>query len=161
MDTPTPVIEIESTLRPRHEAFARAYAAGTGGAGAARSAGYASSGAAQRASELLRRDDVAARIAELNAETAEALSIERHELIAKLEPAFETALDEKDIDAVLQVVELQARILGLIHGGATIRPRGYPIGGPGGAPGAYDPSAGHMAFLDLLDEEAARKDEAA
>jgi hypothetical protein len=62
-------------------------------------------------------------------------------------------LEAADIDAVLQVVELQARIRGFISGGATIRPRGFRSS----APGAYDPSAGHMAFLDHLDEIAARK----
>ncbi|MBT3552410.1 MAG: hypothetical protein HOH80_09660 [Rhodospirillaceae bacterium] len=149
--TSTPSIDTE--LKSRHEAFARAYAAGAGGAGAARSAGYGPAGAAQRASELLRRDDVAARIAELNGETAAADREERRELITKLEPVFESALEAADIDAVLQVVELQARIRGFISGGATIRPRGFRSS----APGAYDPSAGHMAFLDHLDEIAARK----
>lgn len=152
MDTSTPIIDTE--LRNRHEAFARAYAAGAGGAGAARAAGYGPAGAAQRASELLRRDDVAARIAELNGQTAAALCEERRALITKLEPAFDISLEAKDIDAVLQVVELQARILGFIHGGATIRPRGLRSAGPE----PYDPSAGHMAFLDLLDEEAAARE---
>jgi hypothetical protein len=156
MDASTPELETEITQKPRHEAFARAYAAGAGGAGAARMAGYGPAGAAQRASELLRRDDVAARVAELNGENAAALRAERRELTDKLEPAFETALDAADIDAVLQVVELQARILGFIHGGGAIRPRGLRFGGPG----AFDPSAGHMAFLDFLDEEAAGEGEA-
>ena len=53
---------------------------------------------------------------------------------------------------MLQVVELQARILGFIHGGATIRPRGFRFGGPGGAPDG-SAAAAHLAFLDSLDDE--------
>jgi len=144
MNTPTHQFE-DIALKPRHEAFPRAYAAGAGGAGAARAAGYGASGAAQRALELLRRDNVTERVAELNGETAAARGEERRALITKLEPAFEAALNEKDIDAVLQVVELQARILGLVHGGATIRPRGLSQVAP-------EPALpGHEAFLASLE----------
>ncbi len=38
------------------------------------------------------------------------------------------------MDTVLQTVELQARILGLVHGGATVRPRS---GGSGSQAGRW------------------------
>ena len=62
--------EFETTLKPRHEAFVRAYATGATGAAAARNAGYAPAGAAGRASELLQRADVTERLAELSAQAA-------------------------------------------------------------------------------------------
>lgn len=116
--------EFETMLNPRHEAFARAYATGATGAAAARNAGYAPAGAATRASELLQRNDVAERLAQLGAEAATQRAQAAEALLGKLEPIYEKGLENDDIDAVLQVVELQARILGLVHGGATIRPRG-------------------------------------
>jgi hypothetical protein len=145
MVTPTPSLERE-TLSPRHEAFARAYASGAGGAAAARSAGYAPAGGANRASELLSRPDVADRLAELAAEAASARVEAAENLLAKLEPVYEKGLAAGDTDAVLQAVELQARILGLVHGATTIRPRGL---GGAAAPGQA-PESGHQEILDAL-----------
>ena len=50
----------------------------------------------------------------------------------------------------MQSVELQARIMGLVHGATTLRPRR-----PAGANGAddFDPSARHMEFLYSLERE--------
>jgi phage terminase small subunit len=128
-------------LQPRHEAFCRAYAAHPNGAAAARLAGYAATHAANQAHALLKRPDVAARVAELSALSAERraaelsaeqaraedLARERAEaargLIAKLEPVYAACLDAADYDSVLQTVELQARIAGFVSGGATVRPR--------------------------------------
>jgi hypothetical protein len=39
-------------------------------------------------------------------------------------------------------------IMGLVHGGATLRPRSGTGKGE-----EYDPSAGHMEFLDSLEED--------
>ena len=66
----------------------------------------------------------------------------------KLEPVYDAALNAGDFDTAMQSVELQARILGLVHGGATLRPRG----GTGGGAEAYDPEAGHREFLGSLDD---------
>jgi hypothetical protein len=38
--------------------------------------------------------------------------------------------------------------MGLVHGGATLRPRSGTGKGE-----EYDPSAGHMEFLDSLEED--------
>ncbi|MAF49783.1 MAG: terminase small subunit [Rhodospirillales bacterium] len=146
MDTPTPNIDTE--LKPRHETFARAYASGASGAAAARIAGYGPAGAASRASELLCRPEVADRLAELSAEQGAARAEAAEALLAKLEPVYEKGLEAGDTDAVLQVVELQARIMGLVHGGATIRPRALASAAAHGSVAV--PESGHEDFLDSL-----------
>ena len=139
-------------LKPKHEAFARAYARDANGAAAARAAGYAGGNAKTQAAALLRRDDVAMRLSELDAEIAAERRDALIGFVIKLEPVYEAALQAGDHDNVLQTVELQARITGLIHGGATIRPRA-------GRRAAPDPLPGHEAFLELIgadDAEAAK-----
>lgn len=130
-------------LKPKHEAFARAYARDANGSAAARSAGYGHANASSQAAELLKRDDIAMRITELDAE----IEAERREaligFVTKLEPVYDAALGAGDHDTVLQCVELQARITGLIHGGATVRPRS----GRAAAPDRLPP---HEAFLATL-----------
>ena len=152
MDTPTPSLETEGTLSTRHETFAQAFATGVSGAEAARMAGYAPANASHQASELLRRPDVAGRLAGLQAaafaEQAEKRAAAADALMDKLEPVYDAALNAGDFDTAMQSVELQARILRLVHGGATLRPRG----GTGGGAEAYDPEAGHREFLGSLDD---------
>ncbi|MBT6860886.1 MAG: hypothetical protein HOA18_19150 [Rhodospirillaceae bacterium] len=144
MDTSN--FDMETALNSRHEAFAQGYASGATGADAARRAGYSPAGAASRASELLQRTDVAERLAQLSAEAASQSTQAANALLDKLEPLYEKGLENDDTDAVLQVVELQARILGLVHGGATIRPRGF-----GGTQEAVHTRLRHEDCLDLLD----------
>ena len=55
-------------LKPKHEAFARAYARNANGAAAARAAEYAGGNAKTQGAALLRRDDLAMRVSELDAE---------------------------------------------------------------------------------------------
>ena len=130
-------------LKPKHQAFARAYALNANGAEAARAAGYSAENAGSQAAALLRRTDVAERLSELDAE----IEAERRQalagFVAKLEPVYGAALEAGDHDTVLQTVELQARITGLIHGGATIRTRG-----PTRTPPPAD--TGHREFLELI-----------
>ena len=144
--------ETNMTLNSRQEAFCRAYVTGATGAGgangarAARDAGYATAHAAKQASRLLRNAEVAERIDEFHAEAAAARAEAAQELMAKLEPLYQSGLDAGDTDTVLQVVELQARIAGLLAGG-FIRPRVQR--GPVPAPSVDN--EGHMEFLGLLD----------
>ena len=133
------------TLKPKHEAFARAYAQNANGAAAARAAGYACANAASQAADLLRRDDVAGRLVELDAEMAAERRQALSGFVDKLEPIYAAALQAGDHDTVLQAVELQARITGLLHGGATVRPR------TGRGAAVANPEAGHQAFLESLD----------
>ncbi|MBT7029649.1 MAG: hypothetical protein HN970_02130 [Rhodospirillaceae bacterium] len=130
-------------LSPKHEAFARAYAENANGAAAARSAGYSVGNAKTQAAALLNRDDVTMRVAELDAEIAAERRDALAGFVAKLEPVFGAALEAGDHDTALQTVELQARITGLIHGGATVRPRNGRSTGP-------EPLPPHEAFLESI-----------
>lgn len=112
-----------SPLTKRAEAFCAAYARRPHGADAAREAGYAAATAARQASRLLIRPQILARIAELSAGGGDPRAELAGDLIGKLTPVYDAALAAGDMDTVLQTVELQARILGLVHGGATVRPR--------------------------------------
>ncbi|MAF48168.1 MAG: terminase small subunit [Rhodospirillales bacterium] len=143
------------TLNSRQEAFCRAYAIGAGGttgaagvngARAARQAGYEAAHAAKQASRLLQNAEVAGRIDEFHAEQAAARAEAAEKLIDKLEPVYRSGLDAGDTDTVLQVVELQARIAGLLAAG-FIRPRAQR----GPLPARPEDNQGHMEFLGLLD----------
>lgn len=130
-------------LTPRQEAFCQAYAVLPSGAAAARDAGYAPSNAAHRAAKLLASAVVMERLAELRGTQAARRAEDSRALIDKLEPLYDASLEAGDHDRVLQVVELQARIAGLVHGGATVRARMERMAGGGGS--------GHEAALDALD----------
>ncbi len=112
-----------SPLTNRAEAFCAAYARRPHGADAAREAGYGAADPARQASRLLVRPEIRARIAELSAAWGDQRAELAGGLTGKLEPVYDAALADGDLDTVLQTVELQARIQGLVHGGATIRPR--------------------------------------
>lgn len=126
-----------SPLTNRAEAFCAAYARRPHGADAAREAGYGAADPARQASRLLIRPEIRARIAELSAGWGDQRAELAGGLTGKLEPVYDAALAAGDLDTVLQTVELQARIQGLVHGGATIRPRSggrAPQGAGGGGP---------------------------
>ncbi len=137
------------TLNSRQEIFCRTYGSGVNGTLAAREAGYGAAGAPKQASRLLQNPDVAERIGEYQAEQAAARAEMSQTLIDKLEPLYQSRLDAGDNEAVLQVVELQARIAGLISGGSIL-----PRRSGAARLQAPHPSSGHMEFLRLLDEEA-------
>jgi len=146
--TATPISPTK--LQPRHEAFAQAYAGGMNGADAARDAGFAPASASNQATRLLGRADVAARITVLSGARAAARGEIAAALMAKLEPVYCSSLAAGDVDAVLQVVELQARIAGLVHGSATVRPRG-PDFAARRAQERDGRNQGHEEFLDMLE----------
>ena len=123
-----------SPLTKRAEAFCAAYARRPHGADAAREAGYAAATAARQASRLLIQPQILARIAELSPGGGDLRAELAGDLIGKLTPVYDAALAAGDMDTVLQTVELQARILGLVHGGATVRPRS---GGSGSQAGRW------------------------
>ena len=144
-DTTTPLTT--SPLTKRAEAFCAAYARRPHGADAAREAGYGDANPARQASRLLIRPQILARIAELSTGRGDLRAELAGGLIGKLAPVYDAALAAGDLDTVLQTVELQARILGLVHGGATIRPRSG-----GSAPqAAGGDGLSQEEFLDGLD----------
>lgn len=117
-------------LNRRQESFCRLYAAAPTGAAAARDAGYSEDNAANQAARLLKRADIAARIDELggpsdnlSAQAEDRARVARG-LVAQIKPVYDAALKDGDHDSVLQAVEMQARMWGLVTGAAIVKPRG-------------------------------------
>ena len=127
-------------LKRAHELFCREYAAGVNGAEAARRAGYAPDSARQTAYELLERPDVVRRIAELEAEAIDRRTRAAAALAARLDPVYDASLADDDRQGVMQVVALQAHILGLAPGAMTARPRAARLGADGPGAPARPPS---------------------
>jgi len=109
------------TLSPQEESFCAAYAEGVSGAEAARLAHYAPTNARGQASRMLTRPHISERVAELTAEITERRIRQQEELSARLDPIYEKARAGGDDDGVLQVIELQSRILGFVKGGGHAR----------------------------------------
>ncbi len=95
---------------PRMEAFAIAYAAGNSGAEAARQAGYR--GGRYQARELLKRDDVKVRIAEIQAETAKRNEFTVDKLMEQLKEDREAAREAGQHSAAVKASELQGKLSG-------------------------------------------------
>ncbi len=110
-------------LKPQHEAFCRAYAVAPSGAEAARAAGYSLLNARQQAFRLLQRPDIVERLTELGADLGARRDDAVAALLAKLDPVYRANLRAGRHERVLQTVELQARIAGVLPGGSTIQPR--------------------------------------
>ncbi len=109
------------TLTPQEESFCAAYAEGASGAEAARLANYSAANARSQASRMLTRPQIAERVAELTAEIVQRRALQQEELAAKLGPLYEKALAAGDDDGVIQVIELQSRILGFVKTGGHTR----------------------------------------
>jgi len=100
-------------LNARQEAFCREYLKGNGGADAACRAGYAQVSAHVRATRLLGKPHIRARIGELRAEVAERSCQDAVSLLAKLETIYERAMRSSEYGSAQRAVALQARIAGL------------------------------------------------
>lgn len=119
-------------LHPKYEAFCRAFHHGDNATEAAREAGYSYESAAAQGYRLLKRTDIQARLAELQAQDdaddarllaeradrrakLEAMAAtEAATLLAKLDPIYEDRLESGDHANAMKVIELQARIAGLL-----------------------------------------------
>ncbi len=143
-------------LKRAHELFCREYAAGVNGAEAARRAGYAPDSARQTAYELLERPDVVRRIAELEAEAIDRRTRAAAALAARLDPVYDASLADDDRQGVLQVVALQAHILGLAPGAMAARPRAAHPGADGRRAPTRPPSRRRPERVDAA--EAAEPD---
>ena len=106
--------KLYAMLKAKQEAFCQAYADNPNGAAAARTAGYAESGARQEASRLLAKPEIAERLDELRLAAAERRARVAEELMAKLDPLYSAGLEKDDHDRVVETVRLQAEIAGLI-----------------------------------------------
>ena len=130
-------------LTQRQEAFCQAYAAEPNGAAAARGAGYSVPSARSQGSALLAKPEIAARIAELQAQAATTRAGESAALAAKLDPCYLAALKARDTTAVIQIVESQARIRSFVRGAPAIQMKLTAL------PAAVDPDRDHKLLLRL------------
>lgn len=100
----------------KHELFCRNYAVIASGAQAARTAGYSMKTAKWQAIRLLKRPDILARLAERRAEIAKEYSLDAATLLCKLEAVFIQAFSDRDYKAAARVIEVQARVAGILKG---------------------------------------------
>lgn len=101
---------------PKHELFCRNYAVMASGSQAARTAGYAYRTAKWQAMRLLKRPEIQARLAERRAEIAREYSLDSATLLCKLEAVFIQAFSDRDYKAAARVIEVQARVAGILKG---------------------------------------------
>lgn len=95
----------------RHEAFAQAVAKGKSAAEAYANAGFKPH--RQNAARLMTKDDVAARIAELQQKVAKKVEVTVESLAGELEEARAVALQEKQSSAAVQATMGKAKLFGL------------------------------------------------
>ena len=103
------------TLTPRRERFCREYLVDLNGSKASIRAGYAAGSAHVTASRLLRNPKVAARISELQAETAKRLEVTVDSVMADLETLCQGAVETKQFGPAVRAKELQGKQLGLFR----------------------------------------------
>jgi len=99
-------------LRARQERFCRWFVELANGAAAARAAGYAPKWANTAGYRLLRHPRIAARIAEIEVETARLHSRTDEVLVGKLENVYRRAVVDHQFHAAARAVDLQAKIRG-------------------------------------------------
>lgn len=119
-------------LKPRHERFCRSFIECANASLAAKVAGYAPASARNAGYRLLRHPRIAARITEIQRETAQAHCRNVDVLLGKLEMIYRRAVDDRHFSAAARAVELQAKLAGV--GTVATRPtatRGRPAAVPG------------------------------
>lgn len=99
-------------LKARQERFCRRFTEFGCATTAARAAGYAPRWANTAGYRLLRHPRIAARIAEIEAETARLHSRGSEVLVGKLENVYRRAVVDHQFNAAARAVDLQARIRG-------------------------------------------------
>ena len=99
-------------LKARQERFCRRFAELACATTAARAAGYAPRWAKTAGYRLLRHPRIAARIAEIEAQTARLHSRTDEVLVGKLENVYRRAIVDHQFHAAARAVDLQARIRG-------------------------------------------------
>jgi phage terminase small subunit len=119
-------------LKPRHERFCRSFIECANASVAAKVAGYAPASARNAGYRLLRHPRIAARITEIQRETAQTHCRNVDVLLGKLEMIYRRAVDDQHFSAAARAVELQAKLAGV--GTVATRPttaRGRPTAVPG------------------------------
>ena len=101
-------------LKPRYEQFCRHYLGKASGYEAAVGAGYSRKSAYVTGCRLLARPEIIARIQELRRQITLRESLNVPALLMKLETAYAQAVAAKNPLAIVRVIELQAKIAGLV-----------------------------------------------
>jgi phage terminase small subunit len=108
-------------LKPQYEEFCRAYVTTSNAGQAAVDAGYSGANRYHQGAELLARPEIVARVRQLRAELAERESLHVESLLAKLEIAYAQAVHARNTIAIVRVIELQAKLAGLVGSTGTRR----------------------------------------
>jgi phage terminase small subunit len=101
------------TLTPKQERFCREFLVDMNGTKASVRAGYGERSAHVTASRLLKKANVAARISELQAETAKRLEVTVDSVMADLEGLCASAVAAKQFGPAVRAKELQGKRLGM------------------------------------------------
>jgi phage terminase small subunit len=102
-----------TAMKARQERFCHRFVECANAAAAAKAAGYAPGSARNTGYRLLRNPRIVSRIAQLQAEMAQANCRELDTLLGKLETVYRRAVDGHQFSAAARAVELQAKLAGL------------------------------------------------
>ena len=105
---------------PRHERIAQAVAGGMKMPEAMAKEGYADP--ARNSTRMAKRPEIAARIAYLQGQVAEALHITKKGQTLKLQQAFDIAQEQKNVNGMVGAVNAQNKLHGLIVDKALLPP---------------------------------------
>lgn len=104
-----------SDLKKKEERFCQEYVIDYNGTQAAIRAGYKESDAANRATRLLRKAEVSARVHELEKEIAERLGLSQDYVVIQLVQRYEECREQKDAKNALKALELIGKHLGMFE----------------------------------------------
>jgi len=100
-------------LKSRQERFCHRFVENANAAAAAKAAGYMPASARNTGYRLLRNPRIRQRIAEIQAELAQAHCRQIDSLLGKLETVYRRAIEDHQFSAAARAVELQAKLSGL------------------------------------------------
>ena len=105
----------EEKLSAKEDRFCREYVIDYNGTQAAIRSGYKGSDAAVRASKLLRKAKVSARIRELQQEMAQRLAMSQDYVVIELVKTYQECKDAEDSKNALRALELMGKHLGMFE----------------------------------------------
>ena len=122
-----PLLDPTVTLSSRQEAFCRHFVASGNAADAARQAGYSERSARQTGCALLERPYIVERVRRIRMSWRRTEKDEARIALARLEQAWDAAVASGSAYLMLQVVRLQAEIVGLTRPAGANRARLWPM----------------------------------
>src|SRR3954464_3074716 len=102
-------------LTDRQEAFCHAMACNTGGAEAARRAGYSAKGAKQRGAFLMRQPEIRVRVQQLRANRRGDHQTLLDDAAVQVEGIITDALEKKSCGLALRAIEFRLKLRGVIQ----------------------------------------------